>query len=84
MELVLIRVLCLKAATEIKKSWTITVGQHQRSVSIDTLDETKVRRCPEGQLNAFSFEQIQKMVIFHRHAVGTRLGRRMEVYVYGF
>lgn len=57
------------------KSSIITVRQHQRFVGVDTLDDANVRSCPERQLNAFSLEQVQKMVIFHMHFVDTRLNQ---------
>lgn len=68
--------MCLEPATGIKSS-IITVLQHQRFVGVDTLDDANVRSCPERQLNAFSLEQIQNLVIFHMHFVDTRLNQRI-------
>lgn len=45
MKLVLVRVMCLRAATEINSN--LTVRQKQRFVGVDTLDDAKVRRRPE-------------------------------------
>lgn len=66
--------MCLEPVTGIKSSIN-TLRQHQRFVGVDTLDDANVRSCPERQLNAFSLEQVQKMVIFHMHFVDTRLNQ---------
>lgn len=66
--------MCLEPVTTLKIS-IFTVSQNQRFVGVDTQDDAKERSCPKRQLNAFSLEQIQKIVIFHMHFVDTRLNQ---------